>query len=162
MPRPSPRKDTRLTIRMPEALHAEIVTRSPRAGAPGAESEEGPFHRSSAIREMLERYLAMLSDGRKEVARKLSAHEFFAVLDVMHGTYTGGDPTWISNPVLAWEVDEGLKDGLAEKYQVDGPALVEKLKKLSLAERAALLDAVDRYWLHPEGGNTLHGAEVAG
>ena len=62
--------------------------------------------------------------------------------DVMNGTLH--QPYSVS---LLWaEVSDALPDGYAEKWNIDGPALVEKLRALSPFECMAVADAVERAW----------------
>lgn len=48
--------------------------------------------------------------------------------------------------MLAAEIADSLEDGLAEKWDVDGRALVAKINGWSLAQRLAVCDAVERFW----------------
>ena len=49
---------------------------------------------------------------------------------------------------LLWrEVELAMRlDGLEAKYEIDGPGLVQKLRKLGRADAAALTRAVTRFW----------------
>ncbi|MFY9604024.1 MAG: hypothetical protein WAR00_05190, partial [bacterium] len=44
--------------------------------------------------------------------------------------------------------------GLDKKWQVDGKALVKKLKALSHVQALALVDAAERFWQANTGTNT--------
>lgn len=51
---------------------------------------------------------------------------------------------------LLWaEISDALADGLAEKWEVDGPALVARLRALTPAEAYAVVDACERFWRGP-------------
>ncbi len=54
---------------------------------------------------------------------------------------------------MLWaNVQDGIKfDGLDEKWQVDGKALVEKLRGLTQVQCLALVDAAERFWALPAG-----------
>jgi hypothetical protein len=65
-----------------------------------------------------------------------------AILDNCNGVF------WTSDTLsLLWaNVEDGLQDEFAEKWKIDGKALVKKLKSLSYLETAALGDAAERSW----------------
>jgi hypothetical protein len=42
--------------------------------------------------------------------------------------------------------DEGKGGGYADKWKVDGEALVERLHSMSYMELLAVVDAVERFW----------------
>lgn len=92
----------------------------------------------------LERYYAMLAATLQTV--DLSEGEALVLCDclngILHESFSIG---------LLWaEVDEGIRfDGLGTKWAVDGPALIEKLRSLTLAQSYALIDAVERWWRGP-------------
>lgn len=43
-----------------------------------------------------------------------------------------------------WNVEDSLQDGLAEKWNIDGPALVAKLKALTSEQQDALVTEIKR------------------
>lgn len=51
-----------------------------------------------------------------------------------------------SAPLLWAEISDALDDGLAEKWGVDGPALVARLRLLTPFQALAVEDAVERWW----------------
>lgn len=56
---------------------------------------------------------------------------------------------------LLWaEIDDALADGLAAKWDVDGPALVAKLRVLTPAQAMAVIDGAERYWAAVARGET--------
>ena len=74
---------------------------------------------------------------------RLSEGEACALCDVLNSTYVdahGAGMLWL-------EVEDALEDGLAEKWGIDGPALVEKLKHMPRARLMAIADAVERWWV---------------
>ena len=139
----------RISVRIDDGLNAEILARC--ETGEDARAEEG-LVRSAALREMLDRYLWILRIGRKTVRRVLTGDELALIADSLNGTITAGQAeVWFANPLLSWSVSDILPDGLAEKWGVDGPALVKKLAELGPAEIAAILDAVERFRHRPEG-----------
>ena len=55
---------------------------------------------------------------------------------------------WFETPELDrhvdWNVEDSLQDGLAEKWNIDGPALVEKLRALTTKQQDALVAEIKR------------------
>lgn len=100
-------------------------------------------NRSGTINKSLERYFAVLADARLHLRKILMDSEMAMILDVLNGTGFF-DPVAIQ--LVYGEIKDSLIDGYAEKWEVDGPALVEKLRGLTYAENAALVDAVERWW----------------
>jgi hypothetical protein len=68
------------------------------------------------------------------------------IVDALNGTIF--HPETIG---LLWaEIDEAVRNaGLAEKWRVDGAALVSRLRDLSFVEALAIVDAVERFWRGP-------------
>jgi hypothetical protein len=72
----------------------------------------------------------------------LSSNEAGALVDLLNGTL-------ISLPtaqLLAAELEDGLEDGLAQKWEFDGPDLLARVAGWSLIQRLAVCDAVERFW----------------
>lgn len=89
----------------------------------------------------LERYYALLAAELRTVS--LTAAEALLIADALNGTL------WEPHTIrLLWAgVDDAIRlDGLAEKWQVDGAALVAKLRALTPGQTVAVIDAVERAW----------------
>lgn len=126
----------KLSITMPEDVYADLELRL-------SYGQEGEENVSGAISRDLERYYAALERARKSLREKLSTAEVSAVLDNLNGVWHA-EPFSIG--LIYANVADGLEDGLAEKWKIDGPALVAKLKALSFSESAALVDCAERWW----------------
>jgi len=127
----------RLSITMPPSTLAHVEARQARPG------EERSFDRSTIIAKSLDRYFYALAAARRGLRERFSAAEQGLILDVANGCL-------FSSPCavgfIEHEVAAALADGGAEKWNVDGPALIEKLKALTYAEKLALIDAAERWW----------------
>jgi len=96
---------------------------------------------ASVARRDLERYYWIIGEEAERLG--LSEDELGLVRDVCSGTVWSG-----SSYRLIWaEVADALADGVAEKWDVDGEALVAKLRTLSPAACMALVDDVERHAL---------------
>ena len=82
--------------------------------------------------------------ARARLVGQFSAGELALIADSSNGTRWDA----YSVPLLYANVEDGLDDGLAEKWEVEGAALVAKLRALSYIEAAAIVDAVERWWAH--------------
>lgn len=122
-----------------------------------ARGKRGAANRSGVINRDMERYYEILKYGRQSLRDRLSTAEISAILDNLNGC-------WLTEPVsirlIYANVADGLDDGLAEKWKIAGPALVEKLKSLSFAESCALADAAERWWNRVANGEQPDFAEA--
>ena len=104
----------------------------------------------------------------REHQPSLSRNEWMALCDVLNGgVFKKGefwDILWIEpvnrNPMLADSIEDSEPDGLYQKWEIDGPALVQKLYRLTEAETLAILHVVQIAWDDPEG--IEEGLEAAG
>jgi hypothetical protein len=101
--------------------------------------------RSAILSRDLTRYYRLLAAARAQVREILTPGELSAIMDVQNGHWYR--PGLLRADEIWANVEDGCRlDGLDKKWSVDGPALVEKLKTLSLIEVHALADATDRFW----------------
>lgn len=97
--------------------------------------------RSEAIRQMIARYDLICQRDQP----KLSVAEWKLICDVMNGVWTSDGGPHL--PLIWAEVSDGIRiDGLDKKWNVDGGALVERLRTLTQGQTIAVLDEVERFW----------------
>jgi hypothetical protein len=110
--------------------------------------------RSAVLSRDLARYYALLREARAQLRERLTPGELSAVIDVLNGHLFSPD---ILRGIEIWaNVEDGCRlDGLDRKWEIDGAALVEKLKGLSLPEVHTLADATERFW-HAVGAGEGH------
>ena len=89
-------------------------------------------------RDMLGRYAVLMK--RELAGLTFTRAEVMAMLDAVNGWFVTPD----SVPYLHVEVEDALDSGLAQKWGVDGPALVARLRGLGLGARFALVDALEQ------------------
>lgn len=97
--------------------------------------------------------LAQISDRYLEILRRatlpaFSDGEMSAIRDTCNGTLN--EPASMIRGSLWLVMEDSLPDGLAEKWRIDGTALVEKLRKLSFPQEVRLIEDVEAYWASPE------------
>ena len=115
----------------------------------GADDATGKLLSETARRD-LERYYSLLRVSLPQ----FSTGEALLICDAMNGTIT--EPHTAS---LVWAVvADALEDGLAEKWHVDGEALVKRLRSLTPFEQLAVADACERFWRLVSSGLSDAGA----
>ncbi len=95
---------------------------------------------SGAVNRVADRYYEIVRRARIN----LSPAEIDAIRDALNGWLAEPAATIAGGPAL--EVEDALADGLAERHGIDGPALVDKLIKLTFAQEVALVDLIERWW----------------
>jgi hypothetical protein len=98
----------------------------------------------------LARYQALLAQGRQTLREKFVDKELAAILDTLNGH-------WFAEPwsvgYIAAEVADAIElNGLDQKWELSGPALLHTLQGLSFLESMALADAVERWWNRVSAG----------
>lgn len=95
----------------------------------------------------LARYYALLADELRSLDPPLTVGEACLLMDVLNGTFLD-EHTY---RFLVVEVSDGITlNQVDRKWDVDGPALVARVAAMSPGQRLALVDAAERFWLHPE------------
>lgn len=100
---------------------------------------------SGTISKHIARYLEALRRERAALRSQFDAAEIGLLCDVCNGSLFEA----YSIPLLYAEVADALADGCAVKWQVDGPALIAKLRDLSYIQNATIIDAIERWWNGP-------------
>lgn len=103
-------------------------------------------NRSSVINRDLERLYALYHRAIREVP--IVEAEAYLICDSLNGSLLDANT---AQALWAGIADSIRLDGLDVKWQVDGPALVEKLRGLNALQAMALVDAAERFWVLPTG-----------
>ena len=98
-------------------------------------------NRSNIINRDLERLYTLYRRAIREVP--LTMAEACLIADSLNGSMMDANTAQV---LWAGIADSIRLDGLAEKWDVDGPALVEKMQGLSALQAMALVDAAERFW----------------
>lgn len=88
----------------------------------------------------LTRYYDALALALSQV--QLTINEAMLIIDALNGSFIDLNLAQL----LHYEIEDSFGDGLAEKWQIDGPALLGKVRDWSLLQRIAVVDAVERWW----------------
>lgn len=124
---PYPNASFRLTGTLADSVQART-----------SQSQTGSL--AAAAKRDLERYYEVLQRDLASVT--FTEGEAMLILDVCNGTLWSG---W-SAPLLWANIEDALEDGYAEKWKVDGPGLVARLRALTPGQSMAVVDAVERWW----------------
>lgn len=99
---------------------------------------------SGAVDVCLSRYFGLLARGRRELAALLTTAEVALILDTLNGTWASDEHSAAFIPA---EVSDAIRlNRLDEKWNVDGPALLEKMSAMNHWLLTALIDAAERWW----------------
>ncbi len=105
------------------------------------EREREGGSRSLLINQDLERLYTLYKRALKRIPLQLNEAKLIA--DLLNATISDH----FSANTLWAEIDDGIKfDRLDTKWEIDGPALIEKIKNLHEFDCMALIDAADRFW----------------
>jgi hypothetical protein len=107
---------------------------------------------SSRIGQVCDRYLEVVAQDMPA----LSQNEWVALIDYYNGTDRGP----ISVQCLAHDVREGIEmDGLADRWEIDGDDLCNRLLAMTFGQRTAIMEVIDRFWSE-YGGKSVDRAEA--
>jgi hypothetical protein len=113
---------------------------------------------SQVINRDLGRYYEAIKDTRRALAQKFSDKEIGLILDNLNGTLM--EETFGVRLIYANVEDAITYESIDLKWEVDGDALVAKLKGLSFIENAALADAAERWWHRVAAGEEVTPADA--
>lgn len=100
--------------------------------------------RSTIINRDLERLYTLY---RRALAQtRLTVDEACLIVDALNGSLHDANS---ARMVWASIEDACRLDGLGAKWEVDGPALVQKLQELTEVQAMAVIDAAERFWEGP-------------
>lgn len=103
---------------------------------------------SEAARRDLERYYLLIE--RELALLDLSGAEWNLLRDASNGVIW---EAWSAATMLWANTEDAIRlYGLDEKWEVDGEALVRKLRNLSAGAVWAVIDAVERWWAEQSPG----------
>lgn len=96
---------------------------------------------SHRLAEIGDRYMELL---RRTDLPELTEGELNALRDIFNAPRY--QPAALIRGALWLGVEDRLSDGLAEKWQIDGAALVETLRGLTFAQEVKLVEQIEGWW----------------
>ena len=91
----------------------------------------------------LDRYFWLLETAMP----KLSEAEFNLLCDACNGWASSYEPPEVVAQGLVMQIEDAINyEQLAQKWAVDGTALIAQLQTLSALETLALVEAIEKYW----------------
>ncbi len=98
-----------------------------------------------------------VADRYQETVRRsmprLSLGEWCLIFDSLNGYFASPASTAVGG--IALNVSDAVElDRLDEKWDVDGRALVDKLRAMSWPQLLSILDASERWWIENDGKST--------
>lgn len=111
------------------------------------EAAIGPLDNSISVSHRInrlgDRYREIMR--RTQIEKKLTEAEWNLMRDSLNGTIN--EPA--SQITRLWHgIEDSIKlDGLAQKWDVDGDALLSKLRDLTYVEEVAAVEFVERWWI---------------
>lgn len=134
----------RVSIRLADLL-APVTARTQAAESLGATTKRD-----------LGRYYDLLERDLAVVAQALTTAEAMALCDLNNGTI------WDSVTTTAlWAQVADADQAQLDAWDVDREALTAKLRALTTSQALALVDALERWWLLPDGAARDHPASLA-
>lgn len=115
--------------------------------SPALKSALGPIDDSITVSARVnaigERYAEIMR--RAQIEKRFSEPEWNLLRDSLNGCYH--QPA--SQIRHLWHgIEDSIElDGLAEKWEVDGEALLAKLRDLAFVDEVAVVEAVERWWI---------------
>lgn len=97
---------------------------------------------SGRLGQICDRYLGILFRAR--IADKFSPNERDALRDCCNGTIFG--PAQVIDGAVLANFEDSLYEGLADKWKVDAPTTIAKLRALTFPEQVALVEEIEAYW----------------
>lgn len=111
---------------------------------------------SLGLRETLDRLTLSVASEAQYLQSLFEANELAAILDATNG--------WLmetsSLAHIAIEVEDALPGGLAAKWSIDGPALMDKMSRLGYFQCWVLADACRLWWERVGAGETLQPGQL--
>lgn len=98
---------------------------------------------SEAIRQTMTRYQTLLACARADLREILTPDEAALLADICNGTLF--EPYEVALHALPVEAEDA-EEGYYAKWGVTRHVLLAKLHSLSPLQRAALIDAIERFW----------------
>lgn len=109
---------------------------------PLEEALKGADSISGRLGQICDRYAE--TNRRARIAQRFSAGELNAFRDCCNGTIFG--PAQLIDGAVLANFEDSLQDGIAEKWGIDAPATIAKLRDLTYPDQVALVEDIETFW----------------
>lgn len=93
---------------------------------------------------LLERYFALVRSRVRVIRKTFTEPELQAFLDAANGT--DWNPIEVGIQTVALELSDAFEDGLADKWNIDGAAMLAKIEAVDNLTIVALIDFAEYAW----------------
>lgn len=111
---------------------------------------------SAALRDIMDKLILSIAFEKAYLTSLFTAAEMGAILDACNG--------WLietsSLQHIAIEIEDAMDDGLAAKWSIDGPALLEKFQNLGYFSCWMMASAITRWWNRVGNGEAVTPAQL--
>lgn len=116
----------------------------------GVITARDPGNRSGAIAHVVGRYAGLMQRIHRDLRTRFSAAECGLILDALNGSYLRDD---VNVMLLHASIEDAIvMDHLDRKWEIDGQALMLKLRECSAPDLYGIADAVEVWWNRVSGG----------
>lgn len=129
---------TRKSVSFPQGI-LDLIERFP-------SGTKQPLEFSTKVQEIIRDYSLLLDRAQKGLKALFTEAELNFLRDSLNGAVLMPELAYQPSLILMIEDSDRL-DGYGEKWQVDVPALVAKVKALSEFECYALSKSIDQWWI---------------
>lgn len=109
---------------------------------PLEEALKGANSISGRLGQICDRYAE--TNRRARITQRVGAAEINALRDCCNGTIFG--PAQLIDGAVLANFEYSLVDGLAEKWGIDAPATIAKLRELTYPDQVALVEDIEAFW----------------
>ena len=109
---------------------------------------------SGRLGDICDRYAE--SNRRARISQRFSEAELNALRDCCNGTWFA--PAQLIDGAVLANFKDSAPDGLYEKWEIDAPATIAKLRELAYPDQVALVEDIETFWrgvanAGPDGGD---------
>ena len=118
----------------------------------------GDASRSGRLTDMALRYEAIIEEELSKFAECLTLGDWCAIMDSNNGAFLNDEHTWRSTYLNVIDCDEDLD----AKWGIDRRKLAAGMRYMRLAQRAAIAEAIERFWSDDVPGTNAERLQRAG
>lgn len=109
---------------------------------PIAEALKSADSISGQLGKICDRYAE--TNRRARIAQRFSEAELNAFRDCCNGTWF--EPAQLIDGAVLANFEDSLQDGIAEKWGIDAPSTIAKLRELTYPDQVALVEDIEAFW----------------